>query len=258
MKKRMFPLPILLTALLLISFAFLPALAGILQDTGVEKTVSNRPLHSIEPHISANGSGLHFPDKLAILQKCEVSSIVSAMATMTETQVRTAVENGIQQYLETDIIHPFQSWELQAMPYVAISGQDSQRWFLFWYVILSETSDDIQHSLSVRVDDETGAFLTVEYTGPYASVDWTLMDQTSPPLNQFTKIWLEQAGLWYQPLQISSGNESYPLQGSQPGSWITAYEVYEGVEKPLYIRFSLSDYGDPAIWMENMPPVMQH
>ena len=253
MRKWIFPLLLLLTVLLLISFAFLPALAGMLQDVGVEKTVSNRPLHSIVPYISENGSGLLLVDKLKILQESEISSIVPAMASLDERQVRAAVESGIQPYVEAGVMRSFESWEFQAMPCVAISWQDAQRWFVFWSVSLVEVSGDTQYSLYVRIDDETGAFLGMEYYDPSAVEEWQLWDENCPPLSQFSQIWLTQAGLWDSARLVTSDPESQHIQNMRPGTRQVVYVFTDGAEHLLYINFSVSGYGEYTMWIESMP-----
>ena len=253
MRKWMFPLLFLLTALLLVSLAFLPALAGVLQDTGTQKTVSYRPLHSIAPYIREKGSGLVFSEKLAVLQESEVSSIVPALASMTEQQARAAVEAGMQPYVEAGIVRPFESCEYHAIPCVAISWQDAQRWFLFWSVSLVEVSGDSKTYLSCRVDDETGKLLSMEYYDPYALEDRLLWDEKCLQLDQFTKIWLEQAGLWDRVRPAISDFGSQQFQGMHTGLHTTVYELCDGVESPLYIYFSLTDYGEYMMWFESMP-----
>lgn len=253
MKKWMFPLLLLLTILLLISFAFLPALAGMLQDAGVEKTVSNRPLHSIVPYISENGSGLLVSDKLKILQESEISSIVPAMASLDEQQVRTAVETGIQPYVEAGIMRPLEAWEFYATPYVAISWVDAQRWFLFWDVSLIDVSDEIQRSLTVTVDDETGKFLMLQYFDPYAKEDLQLWNENCPSLRQFSQIWLEQAGLWDNVRLVTSDPDSQQMQGMYTGMRIAVYALDGDVKNPLRIHFSVSSYGEYTMWIESMP-----
>lgn len=251
MKKWMFPLLLLLTVLLLISFAFLPILAGILQDSGVERTVSHRPLHSIAPYISENGSGLLVSDKLKILQESEISSIVPAMASMTEEQVRAAVEAGIQPYVETGIMRSFEAWEFHATPYVAISWQDAAHWFLYWEVSLVDVSDENQQSLNVTLDDETGKFLMLQYFDFYAKEDLQLWDENCLPLNQFAQIWLEQAGLWDSAQPVTVDPESQQVQG-MPGMSTVVYALSDGGESPLHITFSVPGTGEYTMWIESM------
>lgn len=253
MRKWMVPLLFLLTVLLLISFAFLPVLAGALQDAGVEKTVSGRPLHSITPYISENGSGLLILDKLQILQVSEVNSIVPAMASMDEQQVRAAVEAGLQPYIEAGVIRSPESWKFHTVPYVAISWQDAAHWFLFWEVSLMEASGDIQHSLSITVDDETGKFLMLDSFDPYAKADWQSWDEACVPLGHFSRIWLEQAGLWDSARQVTSELASQQIQGMHPGICVAVYELGGEGESPMYINFSVTDYGEYTMWIESMP-----
>ena len=252
MRKWMFPLLLLLTVLLLISFAFLPAIAGMLQDAGVEKTVSNCPLHSIVPYLSENGSGLLISDKLKILQESEISSIVPAMASLDEQQVRAAVEAGIQPYVEAGIMRPFEVWEFHAMPYVTINWQDASHWFLFWDVNLIDVSNEIQQSLTVTVDDETGKLLMLQYFDPYAKEELQLWDENYLPLNQFSQIWLEQAGLWDSAQLVNGDSESQQVQG-MPGMRAVVYTLTDGVKSPLRIHFSVSSYSEYTMWIESMP-----
>jgi len=253
MRKWIVLLLFLITVLLLISVAFLPALAGVLQDAGTQKTVSHRPLHSIAPYISENGSGLFVEDKLKILQESEISSIVPAMASMTEEQVRTAVEARLQPYIQASIVRSFASWEFYATPYVAISWKNASHWFLFWEVSLVDVSDGIQQSLTVTVDDETGVFLQIHYYDPFALEDWHQLEDASLPLMQFSQIWLEQAGLWESARQLTPDSEGQQIQSMHPGTRQVVYVFTDGAEHLLYINFSVSGYGEYTMWIESMP-----
>ena len=253
MRKWMFPLVLLLTVFLLTSFAFLPILAGVLQDAGVEKTVSHRPLHSIVPYISENGSGLLVSDKLKILQESAISSIVPAMASLDEQQVRAAVEAGIQPYVKAGIMRSFEAWEFHASPYVTINWQDASHWFLFWDVSLVDVSNEFQQSLNVTLDDETGKFLMLQYSDPYTKEDLQLWDESYLSLNQFSQIWLEQAGLWDIAQLVTSDSGSQQVQEMHPGMRVAVYTLNEGVKSPLRIHFSVSGYGEYTMWSESMP-----
>jgi len=253
MRKWMISLLFLFTVLLLISIAFLPALAGALQDTGIQKTVFYRPLHSIVPYISENGSGLPVSDKLKILQESEISSIVPALAAMNEQQVRAAVEAGLQPYIEAGIARNFKSWEFGATPYVAISWQDASHWFLFWDVSLIDVSDESQQSLTVTVDDETGKFLMLQYFDPYAKKDLQLWDENYLPLNLFSQIWLEQAGLRDRARLVTSDPESQQVQGMHPGMRVAVYALNDGYPSSLHIAFSVSGDGGYTMWAKSMP-----
>lgn len=253
MRKWMISLLFLFTVLLLISFAFLPALAGALQDTGTQKTVFHRPLHSIAPYISENGSGLLAEEKLKILQTSEISSIVPELAAMDEQQVRTAVEEGLQPYIEAGVVRSFESWEFHARPCVAISWQDASHWFLFWDVSLVDVGDEIQQSLTVTVDDETGKFLMMHYYDPYTVEEWQIGGEICLLLSQFSQIWLEQAGLWDRVRLVTSDSESQQVQGMHPDMRVAVYALDNGAESPLYINFSVSGYGEYTMWIESMP-----
>lgn len=252
MKKHKFPL-LLLTALLLVSFAFLPTLAGMLQDAEVAKTVSHRPLHSIVPYISEKGSGISLPSKLRILQECEINVIVPAMASMDTEQVRAAVEAGMQPFFEAGIFRGFEVCEFHATPYVTINWQDASRWFIFWDVNLVETSGDIRYSLSVTVDDETGKFLMLQYFDPQALEQWPLWDENCVPLSAFSRLWLEQAGLWESARQVCTESDIQQVQGLHPGVRTAVYALCEDTGHPLQICFSVSGYGEYAMRIENMP-----
>lgn len=253
MKKWMISLLFLFTVLALISFAFLPVLASTLQDARVEKAVSQSPLHSIAPYISEKGSGLSVSDKLKILQQSENSPIAPAMASMDEQQVHAAVESALQPYIEAGIVEAFDSPEFQATPIVAISWQDVSHWFIFWNVRLVDVSNDAQRSLYVTVDDETGTFLLMQYFDPFAVEAGQLWEEICLPLNLFSLIYLEQAGLLDRAQAVTSSPESQQIQGMYPAQRIAAYEIHDGAENPPCIYFALSDYGEFSMWLESMP-----
>lgn len=253
MRKWTVPIVLLITVALLISFAFLPALSGALQDAGVEKTVFQRPVHSIAPYISENGTALSFLDKLRIFQKSEFSAFVPALASVDEQRVRAAVEAGVQPYAEAGVACGFEGWEFHAVPYVAISLQDAARGILFWDVGLVEAGDDRMRSLNVIVDDETGKFLALHYYDPNISPDWQLWDEKCLPLSRFSEIWLEQAGLRDSAWQITPAPESQQIQGVNPGMRTEVYGLDSGAESLLCVTFALSDAGEYTMWLESMP-----
>ena len=172
---------------------------------------------------------------------------------MNEQQVRAAVEAGLQPYIEAGIARNFKSWEFDATPYVAISWQDASHWFLFWDVSLIDVSDESQQSLTVTVDDETGKFLMLQYFDPYAKKDLQLWDENYLPLNLFSQIWLEQAGLRDRARLVTSDPESQQVQGMHPGMRVAVYALNDRYPSPLHIVFSVSSDGGYTMWAKSMP-----
>ena len=248
MRKWTISLMLLFGVLLLIFFAFLPALAGVLQDAGVEKKLSYRPLHSIAPYISENGSGLEFVEKIAFMNECEISSVVPALAAMTPEQVRDAAENGLQPYVDAGIMRLHEGMDFHATPHVAISLQDGQRYFLFWEVRLFWLDNDGKSNLSVRIDDETGEILHIDGYVHDLFADGPGEEMQNVYSESFARIWLEQAGLWEKAKLASHETEQF-MGETQP----VRYEILEGVDKPLFICFCVTNYGEYMMWIENMP-----
>ena len=251
MKKWTVPFLFLLTVLLLISLAFLPALAGVLQDVGVEKEISSRPLHSIAPYISEKGSGLSFGEKLTALHESEISTIVPALASMTQEQVFAAVEQGIQPFVDAGIIRSFENLEFHATPYIAISWQDSQQFFLFWEVYAVEVSHDTKFTLSLRLDDETGKFLDLHYNDHDGAASERFWNEKSEKLDSFVRLWLEQSGL--QDKVQALPHDQFPNQSVMSAMEFQVYVMDSGADRSLYMYFSMESYGEFTVWTEIMP-----
>ena len=250
MKKWKVPLVVFLTALLLTALGFLPVLAGILQDVGTDKQISHRPLHSIAPFISEKDPHLRFVDKLMILHDEQISAIVPALASMTEQQLRTAVEEGLQPYTAAGILRQDHSMEFHANPYIAISLQDGQQYFLFWTVTLMWADSDIRYTLNLKIDDETGSILDINYYDPGlfptdAPGNWQYSWQES-----FAGIWLEQTGLWEQARLLPPEGSAQQVQGWDAGFCPTVYRVSAGAGKTCRICFYATSHGEFMMWLE--------
>lgn len=253
MKKWTIPLIVLLTVLLLIGLVFLPALAGVLQDAGYVKELSYWPLHSIVPYISEKGSGLDFVEKLAVMHESEISVIVPALASMTQQQVRTVVEEGIKPYVDAGIVKPYGSMDFHVTPYVAISWQDKQQYFLFWIVELTWFNSERKSHMSVRVDDETGAFLSIEGYDLPAFMASPMRDELHTLSDSFARTWLEQVGLWDSTQEPTAGKGAQQVHGEHPDYYTTVYEISTEEGDPLCICFSVNRDGGYQMWLEMMP-----
>lgn len=252
MKKWIVPMLFLLTVLLLVSLAFLPALAGVWQDVGVEKEVSYRPLHSIAPYISEKGSGLGFSEKLTVFQQSDISAIVPALASMTQEQVRTAVEEGIRPFVDAGVIRSVENWDFHATAHIAISWQDARQYFLFWDVSLVEVTGNSKCFLSLRLDDETGKFLDMRYHDRDTLADGALWEENCAQLDVFARIWLEQAGLWDIARSLKE-NTNAQFRGELPVMCARVYEIRDETAGSLYLYFSLASHGEFIIRLESMP-----
>ena len=247
MKKRIAVL--LLTVLPLILLGCLPAFVSLLQDAETEKVVSYRELHSIAPYIGENGSGLSFPQKLALINACEVSAITPALAAMTDQQVRDTATAGLQPFIDAGLIRAFPSREIQIIPFVAISPQDAQRYCLFWDVRIIDVGTDSFGIVSLYIDDETGMILFMDYSDFFSSEDLPSQDEADPLLEQFATIWLKQALLWEHAVLCSP--DDLPSQYVYSGQYTIAYKL---PEDGLYIFFTRTDYGGFSMHAEKMPP----
>ena len=253
MKKWMLPLTILLTAVLLIFLGFLPTLAGVLLDCGLKNEVSRYSVHSIAPYISKKDSGLRFTEKLTVMYESEISSIVPALASMTEQQVRLAVEEGIQPYMDAGIIQIHGTAEFHASPYIAISWQDTQQYFLFWSVSLTDTDSNSKYSLTLTLDDETGAILKINYYDQDRLPGDSHWDKSGMLPGRFAQIWLEQAGLQECARPLPTEGNGQQITGVCSDLQTVVYEITDGDKPPIYLYFHVANHGEYLMWLDNTP-----
>lgn len=253
MKRWRVPLVMLLTAVMLVSLGFLPALAGVLLDSGLENEISSFCVHSIAPYISNKDSGLRFTKKLAIMYESEISSIVPALASMTEQQVRIAAEEGIQPYVDAGMIRIRGNMEFHASPHIAISWQDSQQYFLFWSVSLTDTDSNGKYSLTLTLDDETGAVLNINYYDQDRLPGDSHWDKSGMLPDRFAQIWLEQAGLRECARLLPPNGNTQQITGVYSDLQTVVYEITDGDDPPIYLYFHVANHGEYLMWLENMP-----
>lgn len=252
MRKWIAPLLLLAAVLLVVSLGFLPTLTGALQDGADKKTVHYHTLHNVAPTVPEESFGLNFLDKLQILQECEVSSIVPAMASMTEQQLHAAIEAELQPYADAGVIRLFEVQEFQAKPCVAISWQDAQEYFLFWTVSLVGAGSEDPCMLHLQVDDETGKLLAIAYYNPKPLAGQPAVEERRELLERFSQIWLDRTGLRECAQPTASDDAAQQIQGESWDQGKMSYMLSSGIERQLRVNFAFSGDDEYNMWIEIM------
>lgn len=247
MKKWITPLLLLLTVLLLTGLAFLPTVAGLLQDAQSNNAPSSSPLHSITPFPSDKDPDLTVAQKLTILLDCETNTIVPALASMTEGEVQATVLEHLQPYIEAEVFSLWNHIKFFCHPMIAISVQDPSHYLLYWSVSISGVSDDNgKQAISMVVDDETGMLLTIDFYADTHAEPTNIKNR----LENYARIWLEQAGQTdAQPIPQTNMGTTIHIDGVQK----IGYQLEANKSTPLYIYFCPTDGTSFYMWFTNMP-----
>ena len=244
MKKWITPLVLLMTVALLVGLAFLPALVGAIRDAGAANTPGSASVHSLALDMGEKTASLTIPQKMTAMLCGEVSNIVPALASMTESQVQEAVLEGLKPYMEVAFLPRWQHVDLQCQPMIAVSWQDPNHYLLFWSVTLTAVGEDYsKHLLILQVDDETGLILSMDYMGlkPEPTVNGAQL------VESLAQIWLAQNGI----------EDAAPVTavGQSVGTSNFAKCVYylKDESSPLYVYFLAENDGTFGMWFSIMP-----
>ena len=155
---------LLLTGLLIAVLAILPrAVAGISDLLTGKKPVS-APMQSVELafHSDTVDEPGYMMRRLALEQRMTTIPIEPTQASMTEEEVITAAQAGMDIYTEANLFNWFEYDFCSAQPYLGVDPEDKNNNAIFWGVTFTTESDPYQ-SLFLHIDDETGNILYLAY-----------------------------------------------------------------------------------------------
>lgn len=193
MKNIKVPILILLTILLLIACASLPAIAAAVQDKASVNNSGYSDMQSVELNLGEEKETLPMMGKLAMLGNMEVVNIDLSQASMTEEEVFTAVEAQMAAYEEAGIFQWFDVTLRSAVPKLGVDLDDANNFLVHWTV--SFVNEDNPISLVLDIDDETGKILSLTY-GVYDSFTMDgVWKRNKVIMDDFTDVYFTQLGL---------------------------------------------------------------
>ena len=231
MRKLKIPLLILLTIMLLIVGAALPAIAASVQDSATVNNSGFSDMQSVKLDLSEEKETIPMMGKLALINNMGTVNIDPSQASMTEDEVFQAVEAQMKAYEDAGIFQWFDVVFRGAVPKLGVDLNDANNFLVYWTVSYSSWDGQSQ-SLLLDIDDETGKILCIRYDvyGSY-SMDG-VWKRNKAIMDAFTDIYFEQLGM----TEAAEYAESIE----------TGYEYFErdgGVSSALYC-FGDAIYGE--------------
>lgn len=159
MKKLKIPLLIIVSLGLLLVFALLPKLVSRVLDAHRGKTPSYSDMKSVELDLSTRGSGLSFPEKLALLAHASAVDMQADQMSMTEQEAQEVIIAHLTRMDSLGLVGAFEPATYSLVPKLMYDVFDASRNFTIWTV--SFVSPEV--TLLMDVDDETGAVLCISH-----------------------------------------------------------------------------------------------
>ena len=159
MKKLKIPLLIIVSLGLLLVFALLPKLVSRVLDAHRGKTPSYSDMKSVELDLSTRGSGLSFPEKLALLAHASAVDMQADQMSMTEQEAQEVITAHLTRLDSLGLVGAFEPATYSLVPKLMYDVFDASRNFTLWTV--SFVSPEV--TLLMDVDDETGTVLCISH-----------------------------------------------------------------------------------------------
>ena len=161
-------LSLLLTLGLLAVCALLPGIVAAVQDHAAENNAGYSSIRSVSLELSEEREVQQILGRLALIRDGSFYNVAAANASMTQEEVQEAVKYGLAPYYDLELLPDY--WtdtSVKAAPYFVY---DDETYCILWVVSVAwgggvVNASEIQYSLDLYVDDETGKILYVHYHG---------------------------------------------------------------------------------------------
>lgn len=194
MKKMKTPLLILLTIMILIACASLPAIAASVQDSATVNNSGYSGMKSMKLDIYEEKESIPMMGKLELISNMETINIDPSQASMTEEEVFKAAEEQMKAYEAAGIFQWFDVTLRSAEPRLGIDLKDANNFIVYWTVSFVNEYGQGQW-LNLNIDDETGRILCIYY-GVYGSYTMDgVWQRNKAIMDAFTDIYFSQLGL---------------------------------------------------------------
>lgn len=159
MRKLKIPILLLANLVLLMAFALLPKLVSQALDMQIEQNPVYSDMQSVELELSAGGSGLSIPEKLAILAHASAADMKPDQMSMTEQEAQEVITAHLTRLDSLGLVGAFEPATYSLVPKLMYDVFDASRNFTIWTV--SFVSPAV--TLLMDVDDETGTVLCISH-----------------------------------------------------------------------------------------------
>lgn len=223
----------LLTAILLITGAFLPNITAAMADQVRNGKVNTAPIQSVQLEFGSEKPTDSMIRKLAIRSRMNTLPIAPGDASMTEEEVFAAAESCMEQYISAGIFSWFEETHRMAEPHLAINPYNTDEFYIFWAVNFVGENDPYSN-LFLHLDDETGRILYIDYV-TYDPDRAYLSKEQSQVIDAFSQLYFDQLDL---------------MEAADPTSSKTVTVTKEMSKDVWCRRYSFTDTGYGAFTLE--------
>ena len=210
---------IILAVLLLLAGAMLPGIAAAVMDSHAE--ASYRPMQSASLDISRE-TPLAALEKLRLVQN--VVDIDASQAAMTEEEVFSAAEAGLQPYIDAGLFQWFQPDNQSAAAKLAVDPADPSHHLVCWTVTYISKQAP-QRTLLLDIEDATGQILSISYNCYDSFTMEGVWERNKKTLDAFSAIFFSGLGMTAP---------EYALLERDGGVSVARYVFPEGGQIDLY------------------------
>lgn len=248
--KRIIPILILFTVILLIAGASLPAIAASVQDSTTVNHSGYSQMKSMELEFGEEKETLPMMGKLALLGHMESVNIDSSQASMTEKEVFRAAETLMADYENAGIFQWFDVTLRSATPKLGVDLNDPNNFLVYWTVSFINEKDQ-SCSLLLDIDDETGKILCIRYD-VYDSYSMDgVWERNKTIMDAFTDVFFSQLGMTEAKEyaeSIAAGNEYFEVDG---GISSVKYSFGDALYGEIHVTFCVEGPGGFYLYFPN-------
>lgn len=241
MKKSKTKFLILVTGLILLLCAVLPAIAAAVQDRLSVNRSGFSEMQTVKLDLRGEETSMPILGKLALLSHMEIIGLAPSQMSMTEEEVFKAAQEQMTAYEEAGIFQWFDVTLRSAVPKLGVDLNDANNFLVFWTVTFTNDEKPTR-SLGMDIDDETGKILGISYAvyDSYSMED--VWKRNRVIMNDFTDIYFSRLDLTEAAAYAESSEGDYTYFERDGGISSALYSL----EDPVYGRINLEFYVDGA------------
>lgn len=242
MHKWKTAISLLLAALLVVAFAWMPRLVGAITDRISNGKAVTAPIRAVT--LAASGNDGDTIRKLALNQRGTPISIDQEVASMSVEDVYLAALAGMEAYVDAGLFEWFSYSSWQVTPYLWIDLENRDNNAIFWTVLFY--LDNQGQTLSLDIDDETGKIYRLNYYTSGTDRDkYTLSSNRRALMERFVEVYSSSIGLTQEPVNTYKNYTGADSDETEPPHSLTSakYTFEDETYGLLYLSFVIFGEG---------------
>lgn len=244
------PILILLTIVLLIGGASLPAIAAAVQDIATVNNSGYSDIQSVKLDLSEEDETIPMMGKLALISNMETVNIDPSQASMTEDEVFAAAETQMADYVDAGIFEWFDVTLRSAVPKLGVDLNDANNFIIYWTVSFVN-KDNPSRSLNLDLDDETGKILCIGYDVYDSYTMDGVWKRNKAIMDAFTDIYFAQLGLTEAAEYAESIEAGYEYFNRDGGVSSALYSFGDIIYGEINLEFYVEGHGGFYLYFLN-------